>query len=94
MTSVEKKPAGPPPEPGRLWTWVAAGTSVAALAAGGFFGMQAKSTDATITGSQHSRAELDGLQSDLQGQASKANLFLGVGVGLAAVTAALFVLHF
>ena len=78
----------------RRATWVAAGATVVAFGAAGAFGLQAHSTNSSITGTQHPRAELDQLNSNLKSQASRANLLLGVGLGLAAVTAALFIFRF
>jgi len=91
--AVEAPPV-PPGERGRVFTWVAAGGAGLALAAGTLFGMQAKSTNSSITGSQHERAELDKLKADLKSQAGKANLAFAAGAGLAVLTATLFILKY
>jgi hypothetical protein len=88
------KDPGPPKEPGRLWTWVAAGAAVVAIGSGVAFGLQSKSTADSISGSAHSGAEVSQMNDDLASQAHKANLLIGVGAGLAAVSAAFFVLHY
>lgn len=84
----------PPKDPARVWTWVAAGAAVVAIGGGFAFGLQSKSTGDSISGSGHSGAEVSQMNDDLASQAHKANLLIGVGVGLAAVSAAFFVLHY
>ena len=83
-----------PEEPGRTWTWVAGGAAVVALAAGIAFGTQSQSTADSLATTDHSGAQVKQLSADVASQASKGNLLLGVGLGLAAVSAACFVLHF
>jgi TolB-like protein len=79
---------------GRVWTWVAGGGAAVALGLAGVFGAQSKSTGSDITDGVHTRQEQDALRSTYQSQTGRANLMLGVGVGLAAVTATFFVLRF
>jgi tetratricopeptide (TPR) repeat protein len=91
---TQPKGPGPPQEPARVWTWVAAGAAVVAIGGGLAFGLQSKSTGDSISGSGHTGAEVSQMNDDLASQAHKANLLIGVGVGLAAVSAAFFVLHY
>lgn len=79
---------------GRVWTWVAGGTAVVALGLGGVFGAQSKSTSADIADNLHTRQEQDALRTQYESQAGRANLMLGIGVALAAVTGTFFVLRF
>ena len=83
-----------PEEPGRTWTWVAGGAAVVALVAGVSFGLQSKSTADSLATSEHPSAQVKQLSGDVASQAGKGNLLVGVGLGLAVVSAACFVLHF
>jgi tetratricopeptide (TPR) repeat protein len=67
----------------RTVTWITAGTAVVALGAGTAFGLMSKSTASSISSQQHSRAEVDALQSQLSSQGTKANLLLLSGAALA-----------
>jgi hypothetical protein len=78
----------------RIATWVTAGVAVVALGTGTLFGLQARSTAASITGSQHPQAEVDQLNSQLKSQALRANVLFGVSAGATLLSAAFFVLHF
>jgi hypothetical protein len=89
----------PPITPGparspRIWTWVAGGVAVAAVGAGFAFGQQSKSTGDALRATEHSGAETQKLQADFRSQARTANILLGVGAGLAVLSATLFVLRF
>ena len=83
-----------PAKSGRTWTWVAAGGTGVALAVGGLYGLKSKSTASELQSSQHTTAEVNSKKAQVSSDAGKANLLFGVGVGLAAVTTALFVLEF
>lgn len=87
-------PAAPASERPRIATWIAAGAAVVALGVGTVSGLQSKGTASDISGSQHTRAEQDALQSQLNSQSSRANLLFAVAGGLAVATGVLFVLHF
>lgn len=92
---VSAKPPARAQEPqGRTFTWIAAGAAGVALAGGAVFGLQARSTASQLSGSEHPRAQTDQLQTSLQSQSQKANLLFVAGAGLAAVSAAFFILHF
>lgn len=79
---------------GRVWTWVAGGTAVVALGLAGVFGAQSKSTASDISDTLHTRQEQDALRTQYESQSGRANLMLGVGVALVAVTGTFFVLRF
>ncbi len=91
-------PAHEPPKAAasgsHLPVWIAGGAAVVALGAGGAFGVLSKSTANDISSTQHSRADVDALQSKLNSQAATANVLFAVGAGLALVTGALFLLKF
>jgi hypothetical protein len=77
----------------RTATWVTAGAAVVALGAGAAFGVMSKSTASSLSGQQHTRAEVDSLQGQMESQGSKANLLFIAGGVLAVAAGALFVLH-
>lgn len=79
---------------GRLWTWVALGTGLAATGAGVAFGVASQSTQETFD-EEASQARLDlGALMDLQdtgeGQATLSNVFFGIGAASLAAAVVLF----
>ena len=82
-----------PGERKRTVTWITAGAAVVALGGGAAFGLMSRSTASSLTGQQHTRAEIDSMQSDLSSQSSKANLLFIAGGVLAVAAGAFFVLH-
>lgn len=86
-------PAGPE-KPGRVWTWVAAGGTAAALAGGALFGQKSKSTASDLQSSPHSTAEINSKIAEVKSDASKANLLFAVSAALAVATGTFFVLEF
>jgi hypothetical protein len=76
------------------WAWVSGGAAALALGGGVVFALQSKSTASEISGTEHTGAQVKQLQSDLSSQSSKANLLLGVGAGLAVLSAACFYFNF
>ncbi len=95
-------PAEKPATKRRVYTWIAAGTAVAAIAAGAYFGIQARRderavqnstalpSDATNEQRQAHQAELDKNRRDAQSNARTANILYAVGAGAAAATVPLF----
>ena len=94
------EPAGqtapaPAAERSRTWTWVAGGAAMAALGAGGAFGLKSRSTSAAITGTtDHTGRDVDSLRDQYQSQAHAANVLFAVGAGFAALSAGFFILSF
>jgi hypothetical protein len=79
---------------GRLWTWVALGTGLAATGAGVAFGLASQSTQETFDEEAgQARVDLDAL-GDLQdtgeGQATLSNVFFGIGAASLAAAVVLF----
>jgi hypothetical protein len=96
-----KAPAPKPAPKRRLYTWIAAGTAVAALAAGGYFGYSARQDERAIhSSSPPSGATPDVLaayqrdltqrSSDARSKARTANVLYASGAGLAAAGVTLF----
>jgi tetratricopeptide (TPR) repeat protein len=72
----EAKPAGPR---SRVWTWVAAGASVAALAAGGAYGLSARSASSDLHSAQHDAKTAQRLADAASSRARTANLLYAAG---------------
>jgi hypothetical protein len=85
-------PAAPPPPPAarsRVWTWVAAGTAVAAAGAGAYFGVTARQKSQQLTdGTVHSNAAA--LASDAKRSAQRANVAYGIAAAAGAAGVTLF----
>ncbi|MBI3181662.1 MAG: PEGA domain-containing protein [Myxococcales bacterium] len=95
VPAVASPPPPPMPEPtkGRLWTYVAAGASGAALAAGAYFGASAQSaSDALMSeeNKQRSRDEATRLKQTALSSARTANVLYGVAGAAGATAVALF----
>jgi len=94
-TATAKPPppvrSGPRP---RLWTWVAAGASAAALGAGAWYGMAARKAQNDLRdGTVRAGADAQKLRSDAESKAKSANLLYGVGAAAGAGAGALFFLE-
>ena len=76
----------------RLYTWVAGGVGVAALAVGGVFGLQSKSARSSLE-TLHSGTEVQDLQQKQVDNAKRANLFFVAGAVVVAAAAVLYVLE-
>jgi hypothetical protein len=78
---------------GRVWTWVAAGLSGAALAAGAYYGLAAqRKSDELLDGTVRPGAENEALRADAEGAAKRANtLYVVAGAAGAAGVALFFV---
>ena len=93
--AVTVAPAAPVQSPWlRRGRWSASGAAVAVLGAAAFSGLQARSTSSELTGSQHTRAEVNTLERQLSSQASRTNLLLAAGGVLAAGAGALWAISF
>ena len=90
---IAPSPSEPVARP-RLWTWVAGGAAVAALGTGVVLGAMSRSSASEIQRAEHTGAEVAHLRDQVKWQAQKGNLFLGIGAGLTALSAALFVWRF
>ena len=88
----------PAPEPAqprrRLWSYVAGGAAVAAVAGGSLFALKAKSAASDLQSTPHERADLDKLEPQIRSDASKGTALLVAGGVLAAAAAALWVMEF
>jgi hypothetical protein len=74
--------------------WITAGVAVAALGTGLAFGLSSRSSANELTSAHHTSAEVTQLDADVTSKARTGNILLGVGAGLAAVSAGLFLFHF
>jgi len=96
-TSSATAPQPPAPKPGpkaRIWTWVAAGASVAALGAGAYYGVAArKAQDDLRDGTVRAGADAQKLRGDAESKARNANILYGVGAAAGAGAGALFFLE-
>src|SRR5438067_6208958 len=93
--AVTVAPAAPVQSPWlQRGRWIASGAAVAVLGAAAFSGLQARSTSSELTGSQHTRAEVNTLERQLSSQASRTNLLLAAGGILAAGAGALWAISF
>jgi PEGA domain-containing protein len=91
--ATSKVPAspGPPKEKRRIFTWIAAGTAVAAAAAGGYFGWSARQAESALDDmSGPNGAVASGHASDATSRARKANVMYVVAGSAAAAGATLF----
>lgn len=72
---------------GRLWTWVAAGTSGAALVTGLGFGVAAKAAELQLAAAEHDRLYATRLEAAAQARATGANVCFAVAAatGVAAI---------
>lgn len=94
LTPKEQPAQGPtapdvkaaPPKKGRVVTWIAGGTAVAAVGAGVVLGVLANGAAQNLKSTEHTRAEATALQQQAQGMAMGANIAYGVA-GAAAVAA-------
>ncbi len=88
------EPLAPPPEvkasyePGRRWTWVAAGVAAAALAGGVAYGLAARSASDQLRSSEHTGATAQQLADTASSRARNANILYGLAgaAGAAGVT--------
>jgi hypothetical protein len=90
---VEPPPPAPAPvveDRGRMWTWVAAGSTVAAAGAAVTFALLARSTASDIESEPHERATLEELQDKLDTRGDVANIFVAVTGALAVSTAIVY----
>ena len=93
--AVTVAPAAPVQSPWlRRGRWIASSAAVAVIGAAAFSGLQARSTSSELTGSQHTRAEVNTLERQLSSQASRTNLLLAAGGVLAAGAGALWAISF
>ncbi|WP_242361609.1 MULTISPECIES: PEGA domain-containing protein [Anaeromyxobacter] len=83
--------AAQPREKRRIYTWIAAGTAVAAAATGGYFGWSARQAESAIDGmSQANGAVATGHVSDATSRAHRANTMFVVAGSAAAASVTLF----
>jgi PEGA domain-containing protein/tetratricopeptide repeat protein len=81
----------PPREKRRIYTWIAAGTAVAAAATGGYFGWSARQAESAIDGmSQANGTVATGHASDATSRAHRANAMFVVAGSAAAASVTLF----
>jgi hypothetical protein len=96
-----KAPAPKPAAKRRVYTWIAAGTAVAAAAAGGYFGWSAKQDEDAVRSSSAPsgatseelatyRRELTRRAEDAKSNARRANILYAAGAGAAAAGVTLF----
>jgi len=91
--------APPPPAPKhgpkpRLWTWVAAGASAAALGAGAWYGSAARKAERDLRdGTIRPAGGAEKLRSDAESKARSANILYGVGALAGVGAGALFFLE-
>ena len=76
----------------RTAAWIAGGTAVALLGGGLLFTAKASSTDSTLNGGGHTRAEADDLMSQSNSQHKMGGVLLGLGLAAAGTCAVLFFL--
>ncbi len=76
----------PAPKKGRVVTWIAGGTALAALGAGIGLGVAANGAAQSLKSTERSRADATALQQQAQGMATGANIAYGVA-GAAAIAA-------
>ena len=90
-TSAAPSSPRPPKEKRRFYTWIAAGTAVAAAAAGGYFGWSARQAESALDNmSEPDGAVASGHESDATSRARKANVMYVVAGSAAAAGATLF----
>jgi PEGA domain-containing protein/tetratricopeptide repeat protein len=82
--------AAPPKERKRVYTWVAAGTAVAAAAAGAYFGWSAQQDADKVDGIVNDGAQAQQAASDAQSKAHTANVLYAVSGAAAAAGITLF----
>jgi len=92
--AVAAQPAPAPVPRQRLWSYVAGGAALAALAGGTVFGLKANSAASALQSTPHDRAYLDKQEPQIRSDASKATALLAGGVILAAAASALWVFEF
>jgi hypothetical protein len=80
-------------ESSMFWTYAAGGSTVVAAGLALTFGVMAYGTASDIESSPHERAELEGLQGDLDRQGDLANTFLAATGVLAATTAVIYLVQ-
>lgn len=79
--------------PRRLWTWVAGGAAVAAVAAGVGFGLAANGASDELRGSVHDAATAQQLADTASSRARTANVLYGVAAAAAAAGVTLYFLE-
>ena len=88
--AVVEASAAPPKEKRRVYTWVAAGTAVAAAAAGAYFGWSAQQDAEKVDGIVNDGAQAQQAASDAQSKAHTANVLYAVSGAAAAAGITLF----
>jgi tetratricopeptide (TPR) repeat protein len=92
--SVPAPGAAPAGRRGRIWTWVAAGASAAALAVGAYHGLEAsRRSDELRDGSLRTGAENEALRAGAERSARRANVLYGVAGAAGAAGATLFLVE-
>jgi tetratricopeptide (TPR) repeat protein len=89
-------PVAPPPSPEkrRVWTWVAAGATVAAAGAGAYYGMAARQkSDELRDGTYRPAADANALAEDAKAAQRNANVLYGIAAGAAAAGVTLFLVE-
>jgi tetratricopeptide (TPR) repeat protein len=83
-----------PARSGRVWTWVAAGASAVALAAGAYYGASAaRSSDELRDGTVRTGSENEALRSDAERDRNRANVLYGIAGAAGAAGVTLFFLE-
>jgi tetratricopeptide (TPR) repeat protein len=90
LPAASKAPAAVKPR-GRVWTWVAASASAAALAAGAYYGVTARRrSDELRDGTARAASANEALREDAEQAARRANVLYGIAGAAGAAGATLF----
>jgi len=91
---VQEPPAEPQQQRPLIYSWVAGGAALVSVGVGVGLGVSSQSTANELTQSQHPGAQVAQMDSDVHNKAVAGNVLIGVGIGLAVLSAGLFIFHF